>query len=332
MKTKRSPLLCDMLLAKRPRSNLMSPKVEDQVLDLLVEAKRFVLTPESASYFGQLIHDYPELIAQEMEFAIPPFPLCYFEIPFEPFWRAVTHREPDATADVNVAYLISGPRVYVMASGRGFVQLCPYGYRLNQPLSQEESLAIAKAIAEPRLAIDSIFWGESYPKLDVDMRRALRASHGVEFYCPEVYKTEVIQFWTHGAGDVRNIIGLMLLMNRASQLTILSDIPSDRGVIGNKSATFLRHSVVTFKVNPLPRIVKLAPRRSPRGAVREHDVRGHFCHNRKGKSSCTHQWIEYKPNKWRCDVCGGIRWFREAFRRGKRDKGVVKTSYQVTCN
>jgi hypothetical protein len=58
---------------------------------------------------------------------------------------------------------------------------------------------------------------------------------------------------------------------------------------------------------------------------RLHDVRGHFCHDKRarqtGEQWCGHDWVEYEPLRWKCERCGGKRWWRNEHQRGDVEKG-----------
>jgi hypothetical protein len=142
------------------------------------------------------------------------------------------------------------------------------------------------------------------------------------------------QFWGQlyngSAGDLRNIIGLLLFLNRTSQVRYEREEPTLPGrFIGRKQTNFLAHRVISFKLNPLPRLVKLCAGESIRRRL--HDVRGHFCHNKIAReNNHLHDWIEAAENhlQWSCE-CGGLRWWRNPHMRGHEGKGLVLSEYNV---
>ena len=85
-------------------------------------AKVFKFDEDAALYAAQMMRDYPEAIAHDIEYAIPPFKQMYIEFPFQGFYNTLTPPEyrgrlPVEDQDVDVGYFYDGPNVYVMADG-----------------------------------------------------------------------------------------------------------------------------------------------------------------------------------------------------------------------
>lgn len=162
--------------------------------------------------------------------------------------------------------------------------------------------------------------------------RALRTSHGVRVidmpgYDPkEFFHYAVAQ----SAGDLRNLIALLLFLNRTSDLRADVEVGPKQQMVRNKLRPLLKHTVIRIKLNPTPRFKKMV---AGEGQWRRlHDVRGHFCHNERARTSnCMHpEWEETKPLHWVCTSCKGAKWWRHEHKRGHEEKGIVTSEYNVT--
>jgi hypothetical protein len=360
----RWPTLADRLLAVNPRETFF-PKAFSRNMDTLRIAKKFVLDAQAATYLGEMIRDNPRIIADAQDFAIRPFDHMWVELPFPSFYQAVAGRPTDATGDTHVGYLFNGPDVYVAAASKasGGVKesFLPFRYTLHRPMSVEDELRVSQKIGVSRLGLDLWFWGESSeefigqtPIHDTvaeslkEMNewgkaglRALRDNHSVDVIKAEVpghdhaYRT----VYDGSGGDLRNIVALLLFLNRTADIQYQRDVPMAQGLINRKPRPMMPHRVITLKLDPKPRLKVLC---AGSGIQRRlHDVRGHFCHDKKARAGCPHGsqdmgdwgewWEEYEPLRWTCTHCGGKRWWRKDCQRGRQEVGVIKEqTYAVT--
>jgi hypothetical protein len=53
-------------------------------------------------------------------------------------------------------------------------------------------------------------------------------------------------------------------------------------------------------------------------------------HGEQLKGDFGEWWIEYEPLRWRCERCGGHRWWRREHSRGTPEVGVVTSEYAVS--
>ena len=353
---KRQPLLADVYLAQGD-DPAIETKVARRAFDALLEAKRFVFDREACVYLGEMIRDVPEVIAHGQDFAIPPFKTMWIELPyFRDFFRVVTSKEPDADADERVGYLFDGPRVYCFAEatgrdyGAGFKRSCginPIRYRLNQPFTAAEEAAVLQAIGQQAPILDLYYWGETasywlHGEKDLYTGRKysykpelmdLRANHSFDFVSKVLdLKQGWERFYNGSAGDLRNIIAVLVFLNQTSMVRYEDEIAPERTIVKGKTRTLVRHRVIRLRLNPVADIRKrYLGRIGGTGVRREHDVRGHFCHNEAGRSeACDHDWLETGVHQWRCLLCPGKRWWKKEHRRGKKKLGEVKTQYEVT--
>lgn len=360
---KRQPLLIDEFLSTPLLPAHIMPKNRQEVLrDRLRQAKVFVFDSAATRYASEMMRDHTAHIALDQEFAIPPFPVMYMEYPVRPLFDTLG-QPTDEFGDKDVGYFIDGPRAYVLsrmeagsnAAGRK-ADVLPILYRLNKPFTFDEERRMVETIATSRIGLDDVYWGSLAHKVQSNRNvyRMLRAQHSFEWlYATEymdyiqqnqskdpTYESMLQHLLVSGAGDLRNIIGMLLFLNRTSQIRFEESVGPHRGFVGPKPATFLRHNIVRIKLDPKPMLKRLYGK----GGTwkREHDVRGHFCHDKKARESGhrmavgdvpqTHepQWREIHVNYWGCTVCGGKRWHRAPHKRGHREKGEVVKAYEVT--
>jgi hypothetical protein len=366
---KRQPTLADRLLVGQ---QVLNPKADEAAVERLRLAKRFVVDRQAASYIGEMIRRVPRIIADAQDFAIPPFENMWIEFPYDAFFEAITQLPADvawtATGramelgqgefDTHMGFLISGShhvRVAVWGPGKKGSSLpiwTPVEYLLHRPWTREEELKFRQEHMMTGLTLDHFFWGSSADELSAGGKesvRALRAEHSVRTITPDsrTHKEMSPELWnivlSQSNGDLRNIIAVLLFLNRTSDFQVIRDVPTTQGFIGNKVRPYLKHSVITLRVDRdevEKRILRLY---AGHGATRAlHDVRGHFCHNERAKTAeCMHDWEEtdYMPNQivsgsrvprqWRCLRCTGLRWWRKEHERGHEEVGLVSSEYNV---
>src|SRR5512141_2121001 len=168
-KKKRKPLLIDTFLAESLPFKGTDGKRLEVVKDRLRAAKVFVLDEKAAMYAAEFIRDHPEAIAEQQEFAIPCFPQMYVEFPFIKFFE-ITNGDEQAhdreLGDTEVGYFFDGPRVYVLVRNVNSKQeraphIMPMAYRLNQPFTLQEEIAMAERFKVSRMGLDAIYWGST---------------------------------------------------------------------------------------------------------------------------------------------------------------------------
>lgn len=340
-------------------------------------AKRFVLDRDAAQYIGEMVRRVPRIIADAQDFAIPPFENMWVEIPFDVYFEAVNQLPAGMawsrsgqnfagnTHDTHVGFLISGGhhvRVASWGPGAGYDAIwTATEYLLHRPWTREEEMAFRNEYYFSGLTLDDFFWGTSSRDMlsnDAGAHeaiRALRAEHSCRVLLPtgfgnvQRFSTDEGRRMMHdsiieGSGDLRNIIAVLLFLNRTSDIQMVREIGAAQGFIGNKLKPYLGHRVITLKVDRdglENRIKKLV---AGHGATKRlHDVRGHFCHNDRAKTSgCMHpEWVETDwegdvqgstriPRRWKCLQCQGLRWWRKEHERGHEEKGLVTSEYKVT--
>lgn len=245
----------------------------------------------------------------------------------------------------------------------------PVQYILHLPMGEAQEAKLSRDFGIPRFAIDSWLWGETVldwshlaqqadgtdeAELAKERIRSLRENHfarmapvsaGVqEAFEQQIDKGEPIGDFTQGAaGDLRNAIALLLYLNRTHDIQVQREVKvGPTQMVGRRPRALFPHRVISLKLDPKETLLDLVQTISGASSLtrRLHDVRGHFCHNKASKRGCTHGlqyegdlgelWVEYAPMKWRCDRCGGLRWWRREHSRGSAEEGAVAQQYAVT--
>ncbi len=346
---KREPTLADRILSV-DATKLRDSGWNAERQRRLVFAKKFVLDAQAATYIGRMLRDHPRIVSDANDFAQRPFEHMWIEMPFKGFYEAITGRPADPDGDQRVGYLFDGPVVNVAAGAgtmatSGFI---PSEYILNRPMSVEDQCKLCDLLQISRLGIDLMLWGESAHAFgnqgatwDAEGLRSLRTNHTMRIKQVEGLSPERMRVAIDGsAGDLRNIIGLLLFLNRTADIQTVREEGMSHGMINRKPRPLMPHRVISLRVNPMPRLIKLAADHD-HIMRRLHDVRGHYCHDRLARAGCQHgselggdfgeAWTEYEPLRWKCQDCGGKRWWRHEHSRGTAEVGVSTQSYAVTA-
>lgn len=356
---KRQSLLADQLLATDPKQEFrIDKKWSAARIASLQTAKKFVLDTAATCYLAEMIRDYPRIIADAQDFAIPPFKNMWIEMPYRLFYETLTGKIAAFDSDHVVGYLFDGPLVVSAAGIPDKVpSFVPIEYVLHREMGLNEQIRLSDALGISRIGLDAFFWGsttthwthtstisdseEAAKTWDTESLRALRANHTIRLVKlgddvdRDIYGT----IFDGSAGDLRNIVSLLLYLNRTQDIQTVTQYGHSHGAIRKKIKPWVAHSVVSLKLNPHPRFRKLVADRT--GVQRRlHDVRGHFCHDKKARMGCQHGieqtgdfgdwWQEYEPLKWKCTTCGGKRWWRTEHSRGHFVEGIVLQQYAVT--
>lgn len=352
---KREPLLADKFLAMEYNRTVPRGYWDSSRSNLML-AKRFVLDHGASIYCAEMIKQCPRIIADAQDFAIPPFQRTYIELPLVDWYERITDRRADPTGDQRIGYLIVNNDVRCFAENAEEAGIFPIEYHLNQPFSLQQEFALVQKLGTSRLGLDLFYWGESAKDFgfgndwkvnrqrDTEMDdwqreglRSLRANHSFSVHLPshprysEEQLPEIWDNFRQGAGgDLRNIIALLIFLNRTSRVRVEREMPFKRQMVYRKPVNLLKHRVITIHVNPVPKLLHIAAGEGIRRRL--HDVRGHFCHNEVARTNHhEHDWqedAEADHLRWTC-VCGGLRWWRKEHKRGHEDKGIVTSEYKV---
>ena len=362
---KRQPLLVDKFLQGQFSSE------ENRLLDiprlkrLAQSANRFVLTEEGTRRYAEIMRDIPDMIATHQQFALQPYDTMWMECDARILFEVTSKKQTDKSGDERVGYLFHNNTVYAFADSNEYEEtvynlrpnvcgVMPIKYDLHRPWKLEEQLRFAEQAAISRLGLVGWIWGSamnywltndesgpetlSYGPEDerrLTLAKTLRNSHTASWLNDAWILKMPIEtrraLLDGSAGDLRNIVTILLLMNQPSVISYVQEVGFGKGFSKGKLRNYVSHSVVTINVDPKPIIHRLS---SGTGSPhRHHLVRGHFCQNADARNGsrrgCEHQWEQDDDKHWHCVTCEGKRWWRKDHSRGDSFVGVVDKQYAI---
>lgn len=349
-------------------ANHVRPSAVARLRALARVARQFVLTPAACRAAATVLRDVPDLLVREQAFARAPYETTWIELSdMIGWWETINpglRCNPDA--DAQVAYLVHSDVVHVFAASRRSWDLaetrpmlraasgtsCAVGFlsfELHRPWLPEEQLRFCETFHTSRAQLDTFMWGSIGRSISQQHQRDLRDSNTARLVPLTVDLTaeryqrsgalEAILY--NGMQDVRNVLVLLLLLNRPA-LTHLEHVDSIRSFHRGRSIQYRAHSVVTLPLDPLPLVRYVGGEPGKGSERRRHEVRGHWCHDETarayGEIGCVHEWERVtdfgtpgveNPKRFRCRVCGGKRWWQTDYVRGSAVVGYVDKTYSV---
>jgi hypothetical protein len=357
----REPTLADILIAQiggklPPRSLYNTGKFKNYAHKIRM-AEKFVFDEAASQRVGEVIRDVPELMVEQIQFARPPFDLCWIEYELDPIFKLLNpkgHNPIDQTRDKKIGILIEHNSIITSSlTHNGLTTVLPFKYHLNTEWTLEDQLRFCDQMKISRMQIDMWLWGAVYNKFmkegKKDYMRVLRDSNMVEMmYEHDLTHEQAIRVMRSTVGDFKNHIAVLLMLNRPT-LTVYARVANARGWIRHKPRPFMAYNSVRMALDPVPVIRKLSEGHGEGELRRRHRVRGHYCHNDAARKallhhSCVHDWhpanneweaikaeVGDEVEHWVClSSCGGRRWWREQHERGSAGIGYVDhTQYKV---
>jgi hypothetical protein len=351
MRQDRKATVADQFLASGPGISHVNRRVVEHVRSTLKQAKKIVFDLQGSKRLAEVVRDIPELICREQEFARAPYQRTWFEFDFRTFWETVNQEPAAPNADTRLGFLIDHNEVYSVCGGA----VMPISYELHQPWSMQEQAQFAATCRRSVSDLDIFMWGRVYGQLNQSQKSALRSHHRVrvlplsgQLSAAQAQASGAVMFAQQSA-DLRNIIAVLLLLNRPSVTRYVSEVSQSRGFMNGKFRPYFAHSVVTIDIDPIPVLRKLGTPDEQGVQKRHHEVRGVYCHDeayRKGRAAgCVHEWISHpkyvrfedkthrnplgdeERDNWLCKLCNGHKWWRVEHSRGDATTGVVAKTY-----
>lgn len=303
----------------------------------------FIFDEEASGRVGHFVRTCPDILSDQIEFAIPPYDNTYIEIDQPSFLKAAETRDKlcdPLVADRRLGFLSVGPDIFVLANSLkhpggwispiGLIRIPDIG-----PMSVHASLSGELVERDNPLyeTTKKILLASTYLDLTPDQRNRFSNYYGISYWGePEHAKTLIERFTKESAGEAR-IYAACLLMLYQKKHIIVQDHGPRRGLSRGKARVYMAHSTVTIQLDDEVKI-RRAFKASERAEARRHEVRTHYGH-RHTDFHCEHQWEE-RPGgvhkQWTCPKCGGLRYLRKAFLRGNGALGFVMKSYKVTSD
>ena len=330
-------------------------------------AEKLVFDTDASTRVGEVLRDIPELLAEQIQFARPPFDQTWIEYNALALWHVIAplggdvrYSEDDMSYDTKVGLLIEHNRVTVVPEAAdGDIGVLGFIYHLNTEWPLSDQLDFCQKTGLSRAGIDQWLWGSVWNKFrDAgrgDYIRSLREICRVEIWFPPgraLTPKSLAPAIRGSTGDFKNTIALLLLLNQPSATRYIR-VPAIRGWVGNKPRPFMAHTNVQVSLDAIKHTVLLGQGIGTGELRRRHRVRGHYCHDETARdymriAGCIHQWeacdenwepmgqhsaFVLDPEHWRCVVCGGKRWWRAQHERGDASKGFVDhPTYRVTTS
>lgn len=382
---KRRPTLADRFIHRKfsDWERVVHPKTIAQLQRSARAANRFVLTEAATLRIAQVIDSIPDLLIREQRFARAPYDLTWIEFPSHVLWNYMREQNPEAyehqgrfgdleSSDHTIGYLIDHERVNIVAGGTvanpdRAPNIMPIQYRMHTEWRPEER-AEFRRLTGMRLDwhADAFLCGSTYDRLAPSERGELAARHAVDFlpFNPQHRLFDRYSSdgeWRDAArgsiGELRNIIAIMLVMNRPSLTKYVQSNQGGRGFHKGKLMPYLSHTTVTIDLDARPTLRLIGTPEGEGVPRRRHEVEGHFKHDATAReysriAGCIHsfqpthgpkdQWAPWPdpplgvpgepgvPRNWVCSDCGGKRWWQRESERGDASIGyVIKDGYDV---
>ena len=292
------------------------------------QAQRFVFDEPASEWIGRFLRESPDLVLQNMDFAIPPYETVYIEL-------------DQTAAEKGVAASLKNPfsdrRGYlIMRGGDEILSTCRIGGRhamlpFMLSLNSRRSETVGSDSADYEAWVNSMghfLFGENVlDDAPFEQREELAQRFDWRAII-DLDDEESRQFMVAHTGDLGLVIASLLLLNQRRNVQIV-DVPASRRLIGNKTWAYARHNKVSIGLDP-GAAVHGAFRVEDRASPRRHAVRGHFAHWYISEN-CEHDWValDGDDKRWACSKCGGRRVWRKPFHRGDAEKGYATKDYEV---
>lgn len=359
------------------------PKAIAQLQRSARDARRFILTDEATLRIAEIVDTIPDLLVREQQFARAPYDVTWIEYPSHILWQYMRDQHPDAykglgkfgdvdSADHTIGYLIDHERVNIICGGTierpdQVPNIMPVQYRLHTEWTLAEQIEFRRLTGlHDENNTDAFMWGSTYTNIAPEQRRALAFRHAIDFlpFNPAHHnygKFNTDAAWSDAVrgsvGELRNIIAIMLVMNRPSLTKYVHTSTPGRGFFKGKLLPYLSHTTVTIDLDARPTLRLIGTPAGDAIERRRHEVKGHYKHDETARdyariAGCIHEfqptqgpeddWAPWQglplgmpgepgaPRNWVCASCGGKRWWHKDHGRGSAAKGfVAKDGYDV---
>jgi hypothetical protein len=384
---KRRPTLADRFIARRwsDWERAVHPKTIAQLQKSARDARRFVLDEAATLRLAEIIDSIPELLIREHQFARAPYDLTWVEFPSHVLWSYMHEQHPAAyeglgrfgdpeASDHTLGYLIDHERVNVICGGTvadpdTLPQIMPLQYRLHTPMEDAEQTEFRRLSGmTSEWHLNAFLWGSTYTRLSPEERAVATDRNSVgllplnplhPLYPRYSGDGEWCDAVRGSIGELRNIIAVLLVLNRPSLTKYIRSNEMTRGFHKGKLMPYLSHTVVTIDLDARPTLKLIGTPAGDAEPKRRGEVRGHYKHDETARdfsriAGCIHEyqpthgpdddwapWPDAPPGvpgdpgcvrNWVCAACGGKRWWRRETGRGDAAKGfVVHDGYDVTA-
>ena len=302
------------------------PHYAKRAKDAAPQARCYVFDREASRKLGEFIASCPDVIADQLEFAVEPYPVTYIEVDIDAVIDGTGYSKlpKGDDADWKVGFLKVGLYVFVFVSNPRYptAMMACFGFAYLENNTRTFEPGMEEHAAAHML-------GATYNHLSPPRRQKFLGRYAQTYYGPDELKSTAMREILDGhAGEVRTYAAALLLLHQKKGIS-LSEKAAHRAMYRGKSRPFMAHNVVTITLDG-PVEIRRALTSGSGETRRAHEVPAHYAH-RYGTRSCEHIWVkrENEENHWDCSKCGRFRYLRRDHIRGDASKGFVKKSYNV---
>lgn len=332
-------MLLDEALESRETDLVFEPRDLRELRKVRHKAKRFVFDEDASVKAGRFATECADIVCENAEFALAPFPDTYIELELAASLRASSRAmiEPDAASRIGFLFLADGSVTVCIGGDGQRTFFLPFRYH------RKGEGVRGTAVGGSQEGLLAFLVGEVSDDLRGRVREVgARMTDIWDVSLTKPLSQEVFEgVAAECRGQFKRGLAALLLLNQKRGLAF-RDMPPSRRISRGKLKTYMAHSVVSIALDG-PVEIRRAFRVEERASPRRHEVRGHFVHYGV-EEGCSHEWKEYRTEetlrrdleragrpilRWRCANCHGMRVRREAFYRGDATKGYVTKTYTV---
>jgi hypothetical protein len=317
-------------------SRVLSPADLARLKAVRHTVRRFVFDEDASIKAGRFATECTDIVCENAEFALAPFPNTYLEIDFAAAIAASSRGIifDDVAPRMGFLFLETG-EVYVCSGEDGNASFVPFVYRRKDERDPETE--------ERQIFLKEFLIGEVSEEL---MPRVDQFSHrmtdiwSVDYLAPDLSDELRAMILNEARGEFKRALAALLLLNQKRDVRLV-DVPGGRTIRKGKLRPYMAHTVVSIDLSggSVRGLFRVEDRASPR----RHEVRAHYVHYGI-LEGCSHEWTAHSTpetekkdtaklgrivSRWRCVNCQGIRVRRQKFDRGDAGKGWVVKEYRV---
>lgn len=308
-------------------SPILQPAIARTVQSLAPRARQFVFDEEASVFVGRFIADCPDVLVDQMQFALQPYETTYIELDLAAVYRgtgkpstADYYPEPDW----KIGFLAHGGVIYGFTNSRE--RQTPY----LSPLCVLDNEYHPMAKLEALIDDSRVILGTTWYDLNEGQRHSVSQRFNMGYIGPEEHRESALRHMIPASmGEARVYLAALLMLFNRRRFTTVDHDYSRRGHRG-KFRTFMAYTSVTIHLEQWNDFRLHMDKERDRLSPRRHEVRAHYKH-RHLTPGCEHQWqpVEEKQ-QWRCTRCSGLRYLCREHLRGDGALGFVKKDYQIT--
>ena len=344
---RKEPHLIDLILD----GELFNPEAAPP-LGVLHQAKKFIFDASASEYIGSLLMKAQGEVLSQHDWARPPFETTWIEMDHVAYWERGLKLGNDykkGTPDNLFGMLIHHGTVWLFSYAPGHrhdesLGCGPFQYQLHTPISFEEELAMARTFGMGLNTYRQALLGgmideTGRPTLSVDWWNAMAGevvrSHKMFInpsIVPNMDRTSPenrAQALASGAGDLKLIITLLLMVTRPRKMFNVTETGPKRMLYKGHNLVRRAHSVVTMRLAKEAALHHAVHHEFTSQHRQMHDVRGHWAESRHNALCQEHSWEPIDKDHFYCLNCPAKRWWRKAHSRGELRLGDKTTDYHV---